>query len=428
MPANATLPGGLDALLARLEREKATGYLVAARGSVQKRMALEDGTIVFAASNDPKDLIGQALLRAGLITEKDLVEALAASRQQGGEPRLARVLAAMRKVTPEQSAQVFQQKIRESILDVFLWSHGLADFVAASLGPGDVPFPLRFPLAEIAEEGRRRRERWKAVRATFPSFAVAFTVAGRLPAGFPATAGDKRLMALVGKGLTLEKILLELHGQDYAIGVRLANLVRTGVLAPKEPEGFEPVEIEVEVELPDGTRPEDALPSRGVSEIPAGEFTKADPLPSGGTGAADGADAAAPEAFGPEVAAALLSRAKELLEAGSLEECEKVLTELIQNDPMADPEVWEVMGSLEAAVVAEAESIGLGDSAMLALAGPVTLLSGRKDFGPTETFVLSRFAAGRMTVGALKIVCPFPPNDLYRALRKLLVEGIIRPD
>src|SRR3954469_21600321 len=117
MADSGLLPAALDPLLATIDSSHATGVITAIRANVQKRIVVEEGTVVFAASDDPRDLIGQALLRAQLITEKDLVAALASSAAAPavpGLPRLAASLTAMRWVTPDQCRSVFEAKIRES--------------------------------------------------------------------------------------------------------------------------------------------------------------------------------------------------------------------------------------------------------------------------------------------------------------------------
>lgn len=409
-----TLPQGLEPTLRELADLSATGWLVATNGRVQKRIAFDRGAAVFAASNDPRDLMGQALLRAGLISEKDLAQALAMPNTTGGStPHLFAALIAMKKVTPEQTKAVFEQKLRESVLDLFLWQAGSVERTGGDMPPGAV-FPTRIPIAVLLDEGPKRRTRWKAVKRELPSFDVAFERKTDWPAGFPETPGDKRLARLIESGQTLSKILLELHGQDYAIAIRVTSLLQKGVLATRAPAAFGEIEVEVPIDV---VEPESAAP-RQVSSIPTGEFTKvvADPGP---------AEEEPPPTFSNELTGALMERANELIAAEKYEEALAVLTELIQNDPFAAGEAWEQMNVVETAIVAQAEAAGLVKTATLALAKPVTTFSSTV-FPPDQAFVLSRFAAGKMTVGELIALCPFPPVELYRILRKFLDEKIIK--
>lgn len=412
------LPRGLEPVLAHFQSPREAGWLVANNGRVQKRIAFEGGSAVFSVSNDPKDLMGQALLRAGLISEGDLAQALAMPRAaEDSTPHLYAALIAMKKVTPEQTKVVFEQKLRESVLDLFLWPAGKLEIIAATPAPAPL-FPTQIPVPTLLVEGAKRRARWKVVQGQFPSFDVAFERMGEWTAGFPATPGDKKLAKMLEQGMTLAAILLEMHGQDYPIAVRITNLFQTGVIGLRSsPAGFG---VEIDVDVPIG-RPEDVLPTRqGVSTIPSGEFTKVGSPP-----ASSPAEDLAPQPFSSDLSSALLERAKALLAEKKYDETSSVLEELIQNDPMAAGDAWELMNVVEEAIIAQAEADGLTADAVLTLARPAASFAGAV-FPPDQAFVLSRFASGKMNVGDLRALCPFPPVELFKILRKFLDEKMIR--
>jgi hypothetical protein len=419
MVSASILPQGLEPALSHFADPSAAGWLVATNGRVQKRIAFEKGAAVFAVSNDPRDLMGQALLRTGLISEKDLTQALAMPRAPGeSTPHLFTALVAMKKVTPEQTKVVFESKLRESVLDLFLWEAGSIEITAGEMGAGPV-FPTRIPVPALLEEGPKRRTRWKAVRKAFPSFDVAFERETPWPAGFPTTPGDKRLAKLIEDGKTLAAILLELHGQDYAVAVRITSLFQKGILATRKPATFGEFEVDVPIDFGEAAAGEDLVTTRQVSAVPTGEFTRVEAMPS------EDAENLAPGAFSQDLSKALLERASSLIKERQLEEALAVLTELIQNDPMAAGDAWTLMNVVEESIVADAEAAGLVKTATLTLARPAASFAGTV-FPPDQAFVLSRFAAGKMTVGELLSLCPFPPVELYRVLRKFLDDKIIR--
>jgi len=413
MTTTQVLPQGLEPALAHFVDPSTAGWLVATNGRVQKRIAFENGAAVFAVSNDPKDLMGQALLRAGLVSERDLAQALAMPRTPGETtPHLYTALVAMKKVTPEQTRVVFEQKLRESVLDLFLWPAGSVETNAAELGAGPV-FPTRIPVEALIAEGPKRRARWNVVKKEFPSFDIAFEPKGTWPDGFPATPGDKKLAKLIESGRSLAQILLELHGQDYAVAIRITSLFQKGVLATRKPAGLG-VEIEVEVDMEIPTD----VGERRVSRIPTGEFTKAG-------GEILRVEPAAPATFSADLSTALLERATTLLAEKKFEEASSVLNELVQNDPLAAGDAWTLMSEVEAAIIAESEAAGFVKTAVFTLARPIASFASIV-FPPEQAFVLSRFAAGKMSVGELIALCPFPSVELYRVLRKFLAEKIIR--
>lgn len=239
------IPAAFDRILLDLERGKGSGILTAARGTMLKRVAVQDGNVVFALSNDPRDLMGQALLRTGRVSEADLREAFARGAPSAGGPFLETALAAMRKVSPEQSRQVFASRIRELVLDLFLWRGGAVEFMGGAVEPEEQPYPVSFPVASIRAEGLRRRERWDTISRVLPNPNASFERRGDAwPAGFPATPGDKVLAGLVEQGLSLGEILFELRGQDFAVCAKLAALLQSGVLKVAGEPGYITREIE----------------------------------------------------------------------------------------------------------------------------------------------------------------------------------------
>ncbi len=60
-----------------------TGTLHVERRSVQKRIILREGNIFSSWSNDPRESLGQFLIRLRLITEEQLFRALLAQEEKG---------------------------------------------------------------------------------------------------------------------------------------------------------------------------------------------------------------------------------------------------------------------------------------------------------------------------------------------------------
>ena len=63
-------------LLAWVHGRRQSGTLVLTRRSTKKRFAFRDGALHGSSSNDPRETIGQALVRDGLISEEALFKAL----------------------------------------------------------------------------------------------------------------------------------------------------------------------------------------------------------------------------------------------------------------------------------------------------------------------------------------------------------------
>jgi hypothetical protein len=226
MGSFAVLPlGALVELLARLEK---TGTLACERGTVRKTVSLQGGVAVAASSNDPREFLGQLLINYGHLTEEQLSKGFQV--QEETKVRLGRVLVMANLVPRDVIREVLAIKIRETLLDVFLWESGLFSF---DDGPIETVDELdgRVPLGEVVREAEFRSTAWSAFRGEFPSGAAALTVIeDKVPKDVSPATVDGRLLALAREGKTIDEIGLLLHATDFHLYQRLYALSRQGWL------------------------------------------------------------------------------------------------------------------------------------------------------------------------------------------------------
>ena len=89
----------LQDLVEFLARRGASGSLTCERGTVRKTVHFTRGVAVSAASNDPREYLGQLLINFGHIDEEQLTKAF--QTQQETKIRLGAVLTMVGLVTPE---------------------------------------------------------------------------------------------------------------------------------------------------------------------------------------------------------------------------------------------------------------------------------------------------------------------------------------
>jgi hypothetical protein len=227
----------LQELVEFLARRKASGSLTCERGTVHKTVHLLDGIAVSAASNDPRDYLGQLLTNFGHITEEQLAKAF--ETQLETKIRLGMVLTMVGLVTPEVIRDTLAIKIRETLLDAFLWDSGVFR-VEEALPPPPDDLDAQVPLTEIAREAEFRTTAWQAFRAQFPTGTAVLAVdEAKIPADLPRGGVDERLLALARAGKTIDEIGLALRSTDFHLYQRLYALHRQGVVAaaaaPSEP-------------------------------------------------------------------------------------------------------------------------------------------------------------------------------------------------
>lgn len=226
MGSFAVLPlGDLVELLARLEK---TGTLACERGTVRKTVSLKGGAAVAAASNDPREYLGQLLINYGHLTEEQLGKAFQV--QEETKIRLGKVLTMVGLVASDIIREVLAIKIRETLLDVFLWDSGVFTFDDGPVEGVD-ELDARVPLTEIAREAEFRATAWSAFRGEFPTGAAPLTVVEeKVPPDLTAATVDGRLLALAREGKTVDEIGLILHATDFHLYQRLYALARQGWL------------------------------------------------------------------------------------------------------------------------------------------------------------------------------------------------------
>jgi hypothetical protein len=212
-------------LLAWIQGRKRSGALVMARLSTKKRLAFRDGSLHWSTSNDPRETIGQALVREGIITEEALFTALL--KQETDRRRLGEILIGDELLTEDQLMKTLRSNAEAHLYDLFLWSDGHFDFNDAEVPP-ETPSDLRIDIRPLMEEGRHRRERWRELRQRFPTSEMTFKVLGN-PEQVPNPA-RRQLLTLASQGKTLAAISLEARRPQYDTALLLAGLCDEGLL------------------------------------------------------------------------------------------------------------------------------------------------------------------------------------------------------
>jgi hypothetical protein len=227
MGSFAVLP--LHELLELLGRRGLAGTLTCERGTVRKTLHVSGAAAVGAASNDPREYLGQLLINFGHLDEEQLQKAF--QTQEETKVRLGKVLTMVGLVSPQTVKEVLAIKIRETILDVFLWDSGVFYFDDGQQEAVD-ELDTSVPLPDIVREAEFRATAWNAFRGEFPTGAATLVVtAARVPADKGPGTVDGRLLQLAREGNTIDEIGLALHATDFHLYQRLYALARQGLLS-----------------------------------------------------------------------------------------------------------------------------------------------------------------------------------------------------
>ena len=212
-------------LLGWLVGRKKAGVLQVTRRSTKKRLVFRDAAVQWSSSNDPRETIGQALVRDGLITEEALFRALL--KQETDKRRLGELLIAEGHLTEPQLLKSLRSNAEAHLYDLFLWSDGRFEF-DDERPPLPEASDLKIDLKPVLEEGRYTRELWQKLRTRFPSNEVTFQlIADPVSVTNPAL---RQVVDLAAWGKTLAGISLETRRSEYETTLLVAGLCDRGVL------------------------------------------------------------------------------------------------------------------------------------------------------------------------------------------------------
>ncbi|HXK10136.1 MAG TPA: DUF4388 domain-containing protein [Vicinamibacteria bacterium] len=350
-------------LLGWLVGRKKAGVLQVTRRSTKKRLTFRDAAVQWSSSNDPRETIGQALVRDGLITEEALFRALL--KQETDKRRLGELLIADGHLTEPQLMKSLRSNAEAQFYDLFLWSDGRFEF-DDERPPAPDPSDLKIDLKPLLDEGRYRRELWQKLRTRFPSSEVTFQlIADPVTVTNPAL---RQVVDLAAWGKTLAGISLETRRSEYETTLLVAGLCDRGVLA--------------------------------VDRVEAG----------------------APEADPVGIITTLLAGAEMRLKEGrfdsALEAYEKVLS-LDGVNQAAKKGLLAVAEGRQRAKVAK--RIPLERVPVLRL---TAVALAQQQFDPQEGFVLSRIN-GSWDVRSILKLCPMPEEDVLGIFSRLLDRQVI---
>jgi len=342
---------------------KKAGVLQMTRRSTRKRLAFRDGAVQWSSSNDPRETIGQALVRDGLITEEALFRALL--KQETDKRRLGELLIADGHLTEPQLLRTLRSNAEAHLHDLFLWGDGRFEF-DDERPPTPEPSDLQIELKTVLDEGRHRRELWKKLRRRFPSNEITFRVVAD-----PASLADPTLRPIVdlaARGKTLAGISLEARRSEYDTTLLLAGLCDRGVLA--------------------------------VDKVEAG----------------------APETDPVGIITTLLEGAEMRLKEGRFDAAREAYERVLAFDGVNQAAKKGLVAVADARQKARAaKKIPLEKVPVLRL---TAMALAQQRFDPQEGFVLSRIN-GQWDIRALLKVCPMPEDDVLLIFSRLLDRQVI---
>jgi len=171
---------GIADILQLIAQQQKTGMLVLKAQDAEVSLGFKDGNIVKVESafKKKKDLLGTLLVRAELITEQQLEQAL--EMQKRTLQRIGDVLVTSRVIPEQKLAEMRQLQAAETLYRLFTWKSGNYEFEPGAVELDIEPIsPLR--AESVLMEGFRMVDEWPLIRKRITSYEMTFERLKQMP-------------------------------------------------------------------------------------------------------------------------------------------------------------------------------------------------------------------------------------------------------
>lgn len=212
-------------VLGWIANRRKTGTLHVESRALRKGVMFNEGLVQSSWSNDPRESLGQFLVRDRLITEEALFKALLRQEQEGR--LLGQILVSEGALQPDRLRKAVGEKALETVYELFLWHEGRFDFQEGEWRR-DPLVDLSLDIETLIHEGTRRREQWDRICESFPSLETSFRSDASPAELHDGKEHDAYILAVAGK--TLAEISLETRCSQFETALRLFQLCSRGLL------------------------------------------------------------------------------------------------------------------------------------------------------------------------------------------------------
>jgi len=239
----------LPEMLFTVHRFRVAGVVEATHGQTTKKVVLQDGQVIHAASNDRDDSLGEYLRRSGKLTDEDF-ERVAQARA-AGQKRFGVLLIELGLLTPREVYETIQAHIEAIVWSLFYWQDGEVVFTVGEVQGERVRIQL--PLRRVILEGIKRAPNAKPLverlgkRSTI--FEKSFQWEDLIEIGLDAN--EYRLLTAVGDNKTLYDLcsMEPLNAAENAkllYAFHVLHLVRRAEAKPQSATEGEPLKVQLE--------------------------------------------------------------------------------------------------------------------------------------------------------------------------------------
>ena len=228
---------GIQDVLQLLDLTRKTGTCVvkSERMHDEATIVFERGAIVFAHRRRSLRRLGQQLLRAGKITERELQRALDIQKS-GEQRRFAEILLEMGSVSGEEIERHVRFQIEETVYDLMAWEDGEFRFEEQDTVPLGL-VPVRVKVESLLMEGARRIDEWSRLEPRIPSLEAVPVLSESVEAlagPIDLRPDEWEVLAEIDGSRDIRQISAGLGRSSFDVAKIIFGLLTTGVLSIDE--------------------------------------------------------------------------------------------------------------------------------------------------------------------------------------------------
>jgi hypothetical protein len=238
-------------LMRSLLASRETGVLTFRNSEVTKSIYVKDGRVVYAASTNVDERLGEVLLLQGKITARQFLEA---SRMIRPGKRLGALLVEIEALQPEELVPAVEHQVKEILMELFGWTVGDYEMVIKEQDPDNL-VQLNISTENLILEGIRRSRSWTQVLRGIGDLDTVFlrTEDTDILYKLELTEEEQEVLAQVNGRSTVEQICEVSYLSNFETcrilwALKVLRVVRRVTDNEPEVEGFRERERELDLE------------------------------------------------------------------------------------------------------------------------------------------------------------------------------------
>jgi hypothetical protein len=219
-------------LLAKGEK---TGTLHVSRDGSEARICFKDGEVIFAASAGHTDNLGKRLARAGILSDKQLRQALGLQKIQKKEKagrRLGQILVDEGYVEQPVLEQFILDQISDTVFEVFRWDEGQLRFDADEVCE-DEDIGLAVSVDALITDAEKRLDQWGRIMEKIPSMDARFAMSpapGERPLDIHLKPREWLVLCYLHGGRSVRELVEATGFNDFETAKTLYAMLASGLI------------------------------------------------------------------------------------------------------------------------------------------------------------------------------------------------------